>query len=37
LFVVLTFTVADGKIIAIDVIANPERLQALDLAVPGSD
>ena len=33
--VVLAFTVVDGKVVAIDVIADPERLQALDLAVLG--
>jgi RNA polymerase sigma factor (sigma-70 family) len=32
LFLVMTFTIAHGKIVAIDVIANPERLQRLDLA-----
>lgn len=31
---VMGFTVAGGKIIAIDVIADPERLRRLDLAVP---
>jgi RNA polymerase sigma-70 factor (ECF subfamily) len=31
--VVLTFTVADGGITAIDVIADPERLRALEIAV----
>jgi len=33
LLVVLAFTFADGKIVAIDVVADPERLRALDLAV----
>ncbi len=33
LFLVMAFTIAHGKIVAIDVIANPERLQRLDLAV----
>jgi RNA polymerase sigma factor (sigma-70 family) len=33
LFLVLTFTVTDGKITTIDIIAEPDRLQALDLAV----
>jgi RNA polymerase sigma-70 factor (ECF subfamily) len=33
LLVVLRFTSAGGKIVAIDVIADPERLRALDLAV----
>ncbi|HEY3483091.1 MAG TPA: RNA polymerase subunit sigma-70, partial [Streptomyces sp.] len=31
--VVLTFTVTDGGITAIDVIAEPERLRALEIAV----
>jgi ketosteroid isomerase-like protein len=35
LFLVLTFTVADGKITEIDVIADPDRLRRLDLAVLG--
>ena len=30
---VLVFTIADGKIVAIDAIADPERLRQLDLAV----
>jgi RNA polymerase sigma factor (sigma-70 family) len=30
---VMAFTVASGKIVAIDVLADPERLQKLDLAV----
>jgi RNA polymerase sigma factor (sigma-70 family) len=33
LFVVLGLTVTDGKIVAIDVIADPARLRQLDLAV----
>ena len=33
LLVVLAFTFADGKIIAIDVVTDPQRLRALDLAV----
>ena len=33
LLVVLAFTFADGKIVAIDVVADSERLRALDLAV----
>ena len=33
LFLVLSFTVTDDKITAIDVIADPERLRELDLAV----
>ena len=33
LLVVLAFTFADGKIVAIDVVTDPERLRALDLAV----
>jgi RNA polymerase sigma factor (sigma-70 family) len=33
LFIVLAFTVAHGKVVAIDVIADPQRLRALDLAV----
>nr|WP_199564958.1 sigma-70 family RNA polymerase sigma factor [Spongiactinospora rosea] len=34
LFLVLTFTVTDGLITEIDVIGDPARLAALDLAVP---
>jgi hypothetical protein len=33
LFLVLGFTVRSGKIVEIDVIADPERLRKLDLAV----
>jgi RNA polymerase sigma factor (sigma-70 family) len=33
LFLVLAFTVADGRITGIDVIADPDRLRRLDLAV----
>jgi RNA polymerase sigma factor (sigma-70 family) len=33
LFLVMAFTITHGKIVAIDVIANPERLHRLDLAV----
>ncbi len=29
---VMAFTVTDGKIVAIDVLADPERLHELDLA-----
>jgi hypothetical protein len=32
---VMGFTVTDGKIVAIDVLADPERLRQLDLAVLG--
>jgi RNA polymerase sigma factor (sigma-70 family) len=32
-FSVLGFTVADGRIVAIDILADPERLERLDLAV----
>jgi len=32
-FSVLSFTVSDGKIVAVDVLADPERLSALDLTV----
>jgi RNA polymerase sigma-70 factor (ECF subfamily) len=32
-FSVMGFTVTDGKIVAIDVLADPERLGRLDLAV----
>jgi RNA polymerase sigma factor (sigma-70 family) len=32
---VMAFTVSDGKIVAIDVVADPERLQKLDPAVLG--
>lgn len=31
---VMALTVTDGKIVAIDVLADPERLRALDLAIP---
>lgn len=30
---VMAFTVADGKIVAIDVLSDPERLAQIDLAV----
>jgi hypothetical protein len=33
LMMVLDFTIAGGKIVAIDAIADPERLRGLDLAV----
>jgi RNA polymerase sigma-70 factor (ECF subfamily) len=33
LFAVLDFTIRDGRIIEIDVIADPEHLGQLDLAV----
>ena len=33
LMMVLAFTVADGKIAAIDAIADPERVRRLDLAI----
>jgi len=29
----LSFTIEDGKIVQVDVIADPERLRKLDLAV----
>jgi len=32
-FAVMAFTVTDGKIAAIDALADPERLQRLDLTV----
>lgn len=32
---VMAFTVADGRIVAIDVLADPERLDALPIPVPG--
>jgi ketosteroid isomerase-like protein len=35
LFAVLGFTVTGGKIVEIEVIADPARLRRLDLAVPG--
>jgi hypothetical protein len=35
LVLVLTFTVRDGRISGYDVIADPERLRQLDLAVLG--
>jgi hypothetical protein len=35
LFRVLGITVADGKIVAIDVVADPARLRDLDLAILG--
>jgi RNA polymerase sigma-70 factor (ECF subfamily) len=31
--VVVSFTVADGKIVAIDLIADPERLGQLDVTI----
>ena len=33
LLMVLSFTIAHGKIVAIDAIADPARLRRLDLAV----
>ncbi len=33
LLMVLDFTIRDGKIVAIDAIADPERLRQLDLAM----
>jgi hypothetical protein len=33
LFLVMAFTLKRGKIVAINVIANPERLRRLDLEV----
>ncbi len=33
LMMVLTFSVAGGKIVAMEAIADPERVRALDLAV----
>jgi len=33
LFLVLSFTVTRGKIVEINVVADPERLRQLDLAV----
>jgi RNA polymerase sigma-70 factor (ECF subfamily) len=33
LFLVLSFTITDGKITEIDVIAEPDRLRQLDIAV----
>jgi hypothetical protein len=33
LLMVLDFTIRDGKIVAIDAIAKPERLSQLDLAM----
>jgi RNA polymerase sigma-70 factor, ECF subfamily len=32
-FSVMAFTVADGKIAQIDVLLDPERLEALDLGI----
>jgi RNA polymerase sigma-70 factor (ECF subfamily) len=32
---VMAFTVADGKIVAIDVLSDPERLAGLDLSALG--
>jgi RNA polymerase sigma-70 factor (ECF subfamily) len=34
-FSVLSFTVARGRIVAIDVLADPDRLARLDLGIPG--
>ncbi|HEY1316683.1 MAG TPA: sigma-70 family RNA polymerase sigma factor [Gaiella sp.] len=36
-YAVMAFTVAGGKIAAIDALLDPERLARLDLTVPGSD
>lgn len=33
--VVFGFTIADGRIVAIDLAADPERLDKLDLAILG--
>ena len=33
--VVFTFTIARGRIAAIELVADPERLRNLDLAIPG--
>ena len=33
--VVFGFTITDGGIVAIELIADPERLRGLDLAIPG--
>ena len=33
-FAVMAFTVSDGRIVEIDVLADPERLNRLDLAAP---
>ncbi|MFI7707211.1 nuclear transport factor 2 family protein [Nonomuraea sp. NPDC049480] len=33
----LSFTIADGKIIAIDILSDPERLARLDLTAPGAN
>jgi len=33
--VVFAFTIRDGKIAAIDLLADPERIRQLDLPVPG--
>jgi hypothetical protein len=33
LMMVLDFTIVDGRIVAIDAIADPERVQELDLAM----
>ncbi len=35
LYLVLAFTIVDGKITEIDVIAEPDRVRRLDLAVLG--
>jgi len=32
---VFGFTITDGKIVAIDILADPERLRELDLTVLG--
>jgi RNA polymerase sigma-70 factor (ECF subfamily) len=36
-FAVLSFTVVRGRIVEIDVLADPERLARLDLGVPGTE
>ena len=33
--VVFSFTIADGKIVGIDLLAEPERLRALDVVILG--
>jgi hypothetical protein len=37
LFSVMGFTVARGKIVEIDVLADPARLRELDVALPAAD
>ena len=37
LHLVLTFTITDGKVAGIDIIANPDRLRTLDIAVLETD